>query len=233
RPGFVTTPDARHMAIAHARPGDDPALALLATGAPVGLLGLEPQTRRRNRMNGVVESWPDGGALTIAVRQSFGNCPKYIVTREPQAVAPLPAAAQALGPALDEAALALIGRSDTLFIASASSRPGDGELRGEGVDVSHRGGQPGFIGIARSANGQVQLTLPDYPGNQFFMTLGNLSVNPKAGLLFVDYEGGGLLHLAADAELVWDAAQRFVRLTVREGVWRPGVLPWRWWPTNG
>ena len=235
-PGFITTPDARHMVIRQPAVADDPVLSRLQPGAQVGTLGLEAHTRRRNRMNGSVEAW-DGEGLSLAVRQSFGNCPKYIVTRVPQArraAGPRPQA-QVLGPALDEAARALIQRSDTLFIASASAHPGQPD-RSEGVDVSHRGGQPGFIHLDDAPDGQLLLTLPDYAGNQFFMTLGNLSVNPAAGLLFVDYEDGGLLHLSADAEIVWDGAalaafpgaQRLVRLRVRGGVWRGGVLPWRW-----
>jgi hypothetical protein len=40
-----------------------------------------------------------------------------------------------------------------------------------GVDVSHRGGRPGFVRV--DAAGE-SLRLPDYQGNQFYMTLGNL-----------------------------------------------------------
>jgi len=228
-PGFVTTPDARRMRIDAARRAGDPALAGLHEGASVGLLGLEPHTRRRNRMNGVVEHWPEGGALEIAVRQSFGNCPRYIVPREPERLDDVPQPAQPLGNQLDEAALALIRRSDTLFIASASARPGS-EERSEGVDVSHRGGAPGFVAIEHdAATGELVLVLPDYPGNQFFMTLGNLSVNPAAGLLWLDHYDGTLLQVAAQAELRWDGEQqRSVRLRVRGGVRQPAALPWRW-----
>ena len=46
-------------------------------GASLGLLGIEPHTRRRNRMNGLVES-VDSQGFSVRVQQSFGNCPKYI-----------------------------------------------------------------------------------------------------------------------------------------------------------
>jgi hypothetical protein len=53
-PAFVHAPDARHLTI-HARPLAGDALREgLAVGAPLGLLGIEPQTRRRNRVNGTV-----------------------------------------------------------------------------------------------------------------------------------------------------------------------------------
>ena len=238
-PGFVHTPHARQMDIATAMDSADPALAALAAhglGAPVGVLGLEPHTRRRNRMNGHVAALDEQRGLSITVAQSFGNCPEYIQARAPglrAAVTP-PQPAQALGPALDAAALAIIARSDTLFIASASAaRPG--LQREEGVDVSHRGGEPGFVRVEPTREGLV-LSLPDYPGNQFFNTLGNLALHPLAGLLWVDYDDGGLLHVAARGELLWGeaerapwpGAQRVLRLTVLGGAWRAQALPWRW-----
>ena len=121
----------------------------------------------------------------------------------------------------------LIEAADTLFIASASAPvPGDG--RAEGVDVSHRGGPPGFVAVQRRLDGGVDLLIPDFPGNRFFMTLGNLLRHPRAGLLVPDYAGGELLHLAADAEVVWRDEARGLRLRVTAGLRRPGALPWRW-----
>nr|WP_269839148.1 pyridoxamine 5'-phosphate oxidase family protein [Paucibacter sp. M5-1]MCZ7881430.1 pyridoxamine 5'-phosphate oxidase family protein [Paucibacter sp. M5-1] len=202
-PGFVRTPDARAMHLAVVPDAGDPALATLAPGAPVGVLGLEPHTRRRNRMNGRVRAFDSQQGLALAVEQSFGNCPKYIQARRPEPQPPGVAVPVWLGPGLDAAARALIARSDTLFIASASApRPEGGPE--QGVDVSHRGGEPGFVQLAQGEDGALLLSLPDYPGNQFFNTLGNLSLYPQAGLLFVDYAGGGLLQLQAEAELLWD-----------------------------
>jgi len=212
-------------------------LTHLAPGAAVGVLGLEPHTRRRNRMNGRVAAFGDSG-LDVQVVQSFGNCPKYIQARQPglRAALAAPGPVQWLGAGLDADAIARVQRADTLFIASASApRPGAGHS--EGVDVSHRGGEPGFVQVAHTEAGVV-LSLPDYPGNQFFNTLGNLALHPLAGLLVVDYEEGGLLHIAAQAEVLWDraartawpGAQRVLRLTVLRALWRPQVLPWRWTP---
>ena len=234
-PGFVHTPDARAMHMAVVPDAADPVLAQLVPGAPVGVLGLEPHTRRRNRMNGRVAAFA-GHGLEVGVVQSFGNCPKYIQARAPglRAEVTPPAPAQVLGAGLDAAARGLIARSDTMFIASASAaHPGAG--RNEGVDVSHRGGEPGFVHAEQTAEGLV-LSLPDYPGNLFFNTLGNLALHPQAGLLWVDYDGGGLLHVSARAELLWDeaprarwpGAQRVLRLQVLGGIWRANALPWRW-----
>lgn len=238
-PGFVHTPDAGSMQMALAPDAADPVLARLVPGAPVGVLGLEPHTRRRNRMNGRVAAFGAHG-LEVSVAQSFGNCPKYIQARAPglRAVVTPAAPAQVLGAGLDATALGLIARSDTMFIASASAAQ-PGTRRNEGVDVSHRGGEPGFVHAEQTEQALV-LTLPDYPGNLFFNTLGNLALHPQAGLLWVDYEDGGLLHVTARAELLWDeasrarwpGAQRVLRLQVLGGIWRANALPWRWTPAE-
>jgi predicted pyridoxine 5'-phosphate oxidase superfamily flavin-nucleotide-binding protein len=207
----------------------------LVQGASLGLLGIQPHTRRRNRMNGNVEAI-DATGFMVEVQQSFGNCPKYIQAREP-----LFAAGQATAPAqridgLDGAAHALIARADTFFIASAfPQHAADGDEAdpaAQGVDVSHRGGLPGFVRVG----GDGVLTVPDFTGNRFFNTLGNLSVHPRAGLLFIDFENGELLHLTATAEIVWDGpdvaafegAERLLRLRVEQVLRRPGALPLRW-----
>jgi predicted pyridoxine 5'-phosphate oxidase superfamily flavin-nucleotide-binding protein len=237
-PGFTRTPDARRLEIA-ARPlAGDPLAANLVRGAPVGLLGIELATRRRNRMNGTVIS-ADAGGFTVYVRQSFGNCPQYIQARTHEFVAapgraqhprPLHAESTLLSPAAD----ALVRGADTFFIASAS--PGArGGGAAEGVDVSHRGGKPGFVRIDAAA-GRSVLTAPDFSGNNLFNTLGNLAANPRAGLLFVDFASGDVLSLTGRAEIVWEGpevdafagAQRLVRVHVEEGVRIEGAVPLNW-----
>ncbi|HJV63846.1 MAG TPA: pyridoxamine 5'-phosphate oxidase family protein [Albitalea sp.] len=238
-PGFIETPDERTLRI-RARPIDgDPLEGQLAPGLPLGLLGIEPHTRRRNRMNGSIEAVDDTG-FTVGVDQSFGNCPKYIQAREPQWLrdpgAPAPRhRVHALGPALNEPACALIGRADTLFIASASPHA-RAHAGADGVDVSHRGGQRGFVRVDGGADGQVTLTLPDFQGNLMFNTLGNIVAWPHAGLLFIDHDHGDVLQLTGRAEVIWDGpqvqsfalAQRLLQLRVDEARWLPGVLPLRW-----
>lgn len=232
--GFIRSPDARTLEVRAVPAADDPVARWLAEGAAVGMLGLEPHTRRRNRANGRVRALHAGG-FELQVLQSFGNCPKYIHAREPaRIVAQAAGPAQRLGPMLDAASLALLRRADTLFIASASGAHA-GTARAEGADVSHRGGRPGFVQVTTAARG-LRLTLPDYLGNFFFNTLGNLLAWPRAGLLVPDYDDGSLLHLAAEASIEFDAAalagfpgaQRLLHLDVLEGWWRPQALPLRW-----
>lgn len=236
RPGFVSTPDARTLRVAALPRADDPLAGALAPGAPLGLLGLEPATRRRNRMNGSVTALDDAG-FTVGVEHSFGNCPQYIQARTPQwrdaAGSAVPA--RPFAAVLPEAARALVRGADTLFIASAAARARGGG-GADGVDVSHRGGRPGFVGVASDAAGRTVLTIPDFRGNNLFNTLGNIVAHPHAGLLFFDEQRGDLLQLTGHAELVWDGpalatfagAQRLLRVTVEAGWWAEGALPLRW-----
>ncbi len=234
-PGFVRSPDARTLRIAgDALPGD-PLAGTWRPGAPLGGLGIEFDTRRRNRVNGVVQA-VDGDALTIAVEQSFGNCAKYIQGRtpafEPRA-AGVPRAIERSA-RLSDADRALLSRADTFFVASANTSAEAGAARG--VDVSHRGGMPGFVRVDDDAT----LTTPDFSGNRLFNTLGNLHHDPRAGLLFVDFERGDLVYVAALAEIVWDGplvasfdgAQRVVRYRVQDVRRSPAALPLRWSPVE-
>jgi uncharacterized protein len=235
-PGFTSALDAKTLRIAGAALPGDPLGDAWKIGSMIGGLGLQPKTRRRNRVNGVIKSLDDN-ALTLTVSQSFGNCAKYIQSRTPTFVArsesePVQPASHAA--ALDDADRMLLERADTFFIASANIAEDAGRARG--VDVSHRGGTPGFVRIDDAHT----LTTPDFSGNRFFNTLGNLTHDPRAGLLFVDFERGDLIYMAADAEIIWDAeqikafpgAERLVRFHIREVRRSPGVLPFRWSPVE-
>lgn len=233
-PGPAHTADARTLRLPVA-PLASPTMGLrLSPGDAVGLLGIELSTRRRNRANGRVVA-SAGPGLEVAVTQSFGNCPKYIQRRDLVPVQRAPGAPLCFEGALPAEAAALVARSDTLFIASAAPLTGDvAQDMNRGVDVSHRGGRPGFVKQHRGAAGSAVLTLPDYAGNLFFNTLGNLLLHPWAGLLFVDWQDGHLLSLSAKAQLEWDGpalqdfegAQRLLRLRVERGCWLPSLLPW-------
>lgn len=234
-PGFMRAPDVRHLAVSALPLEGDPLREHLALGAPLGLLGIEPHTRRRNRMNGTVAQLSAAG-FTVEVEQSFGNCPQYIQARKPNWVTvPAGAApAQTFGAVLPAQARALIARADTFFIASASAQA---RWHGgaHGVDVSHRGGKAGFVRFTE-VGGRTVLTAPDFRGNFLFNTLGNIAVNPRVGLVFIDYERGDVQQLTGAAEIVWDGpeveafagAQRLVRVTVEQGRWLANALPLRW-----
>ena len=228
RPGFLQSPDPKRLDV-HARPlAGDPLNMNLQDGATVGALGLEFHTRRRNRLNGKVELTADGFA--IHVDQSFGNCPQYIQARafhfrDAHAAAPQTVAA------LDGAVRAIVERADTFFVAS--QHLGEASDRRNGVDVSHRGGRPGFVRVT----GARELMWPDYRGNFMFNTLGNIAADPRVGLLFVDFESGDVLQLTGRARVVWDwdrnnpawrDAQRLVSFELDEGVYLRDAVSLSW-----
>jgi uncharacterized protein len=236
QPGFVQAPGAKRLDFhAHPIPGD-PLSEGLAPGAQLGFLGIDLHTRRRNRVNGHVVSLDTGG-FSVEVDQSVGNCPQYIQGREYSWVRDAadlrPRGIETLS-ALDADARALIGGSDTLFIATQAPAAADGAdvATGRGADVSHRGGRPGFVKIEDDRT----LLVPDFTGNFFFMTLGNLQLNPRAGVLFVDFDTGDLLTLTGSAEVVWggdelktfDGAERAWRFRVESGRRLREALPLRW-----
>jgi predicted pyridoxine 5'-phosphate oxidase superfamily flavin-nucleotide-binding protein len=167
--------------------------------------------------------------VQVQVRQSFGNCPKYIQLREVvDAAAAKPTrdgTVQELG-GLDARAHALIAAADTFFVASGANAMPEG-----GLDVSHKGGRPGFIRI----DGDT-LTIPDFVGNRYFNTFGNLLLEPRAALLFIDFSNGDVLQLQGVAEILWHAkeaaavegAERLWRFRVERGTRIEGALPLQW-----
>lgn len=229
RPGFVTSPDARTLLI-DARPVPGDALeGALTQGAPLGLLGIEFATRRRNRVNGRVADSGSGG-IRFTVDQTFGNCPQYIREREwhlNEAEAPK---APRRGRSLTASQRRWIQSADTFFIASG--HPGNEDDPRAGMDASHRGGEPGFVEV----RGERRLVFPDYAGNNHFNTLGNLILDPRAGLAFVDFETGSLLQLAVRTRIDWDSpevarfpgARRLVHCEIQAVVELPRGLPLRW-----
>ena len=239
KPGFVRDLDAYRLRV-DALPFDGDRLAEnLALGSSLGLLGLEPQTRRRNRMNGRVTSLDERG-FVVMVEQSFGNCPQYIQARKPtwlaDDAASTPQRVVQGGADLSDELVALVRMADTFFIASAAAQ---GSGRSAGADVSHRGGRPGFVRVDASTDGNTQgsvLTVPDFRGNFFFNTLGNIVANPQAGLLFVDYERGDLLQIGGRAVVIeggdevrqFEGAQRLIRIVVERSVLLRGAMPLRW-----
>lgn len=229
-PGFMRSPDPRRLELDRLPPLGDPTRDGIAEGAAVALLGIELTTRRRNRMNGRVQGLSAGG-FTVEVEHAFGNCPRYIRRREPFAAPVCPDRAvpstESLSK-LDADAHTLIAAADTAFVASYVDSPADGIERS--VDVSHRGGRPGFAHVKGD-----RVTLPDFAGNRHFNTLGNLLLNPRAGLVFVDFETGDMLHLYGHTTLVlagpeldrFAGAERMWTLEVETAVRRRAALSLR------
>ncbi len=227
-PGFMRAWDERTVRLAAAPAPGDPLADNLRANPEVGMLVIEPASRRRMRLNGTASVRPDGG-LQVSTRQVYANCPKYIQARAVAGAAgagePSPRTAGARrGAALTADQRAWIAGADTFFIASAHPEGG--------TDASHRGGNPGFARVT----GPQRIVFPDYAGNSMFNTLGNIAVNPRAGLLFLDFAAGRTLQITGRARIIWDerqvaevtGAERLVEVEVEETIEQAGGSPLQW-----
>lgn len=213
-------------------------------GSKIGIVGIEYATRRRNRLNGTISHATDGN-LTVLVDQSFGNCPQYIHKRNTTKKRRLAKDGLLENNTSDNVnmktktintinarARSTIESAETFFIASRHNSLG--QEANEGLDVSHRGGKPGFINVKGN-----MITFPDFSGNKFFNTLGNILLDPRVGILFWDNETGDLFFVKANAKVepieseaavlkraLFKGAERFVSLSVISVTHIAGIYPY-------
>ncbi|HVP29553.1 MAG TPA: pyridoxamine 5'-phosphate oxidase family protein [Myxococcota bacterium] len=224
-PGFLQVEDARRLRVAALPGSGDPLRRALASDGPIGLLAIDLATRRRMRVNGLVATI-DAAGFVLCTRQVYGNCPKYIQSREPVAIAAAPAdpPPARLSTALDADLRRFVSAADTFFVGSVHPEAG--------ADASHRGGEPGFVRVL----GPDRLAIPDYDGNRMFNTLGNLAVDPRVGLVFAGLDegpdAGRVLQISGSAAIDFDparaaafpGAQRVLDVRIARAVDRPRAL---------
>jgi predicted pyridoxine 5'-phosphate oxidase superfamily flavin-nucleotide-binding protein len=87
---------------------------------------------------------------------------------------------------------AFIERSRMFFLATADDTGAP--------DCSYKGGVPGFVHVADDHT----LEIPDYDGNGMYRSWGNVGVNPKVGLLFIDFETPKRLRVNGNARISRD-----------------------------
>ena len=190
-PGFLDGHD-QELRVS-ARPAADDPLRTLPADRAVGLIAMDLQRRRRFRMNGRVSA-VDAAGFTVAATEAYGNCPSYIQQRP----LTLASASGAPRPALDSggvlspAAIEIVRSADTFFLGTRHPE--------RGADASHKGGNPGFVRVVGG-----ELRWPDYAGNNMFNSLGNLTVDQSAALLFLDFATGAVLQLSGTAHVEWTA----------------------------
>lgn len=228
-PGFAHAADPRTVVIDAVPVAGDPLAGVLGRpGTPIGLLAIEPETRRRMRVNG--HARPVDGGLVVDTDEVYSNCPKYISRRAVVGVdgGRGAAAGPVAGAALTAGDRTLIAAADAFFVASAHAD--------RGADASHRGGRPGFVTV----HDDRSLSFPDYTGNSLYMTLGNITAEPHVGLLFPDWASGDLLLLTGTAQIDWSAeraaahpgAHRVVDVRIDRTIRLPGASPLRWGPAE-
>jgi uncharacterized protein len=113
---------------------------------------------------------------------------------------------------IDEDDRAFVEGCDMFFIATADA---DGQPQ-----CSYKGGDPGFVRVLDERT----IAFPVYDGNGMYLTAGNALVNPRVGLLFIDFERrrrmrlNGVASVADDDPLLaeYPEAQLVVRVRATE-----------------
>ncbi|KAI1099856.1 hypothetical protein F4804DRAFT_349091 [Jackrogersella minutella] len=202
-------------------------------------LSIDLATRDRVKIAGrmvvgtMTRTRPGLGELQMAlqVQESLGNCPKYLNKKQivPHTPEPRLVASAGKGLPLPREAVELIRKADLFFIAS---KHGD-----RNMDANHRGGAPGFVRVLQNegGGGGAGLVYPEYSGNRLYQTLGNLQLDPYAGLAFPDFETGDVLYLTGRTTIlagekagrVMPRARLAVRVDVDEAVFVRDALPFR------
>ncbi|VAW67545.1 hypothetical protein MNBD_GAMMA09-2264 [hydrothermal vent metagenome] len=225
---------------------DDPLWQNIKHHPYIGMIIIETGSRRRLRINGRLNETDHNKIepnklepnktnnnateyrYQVLIDQAFPNCAKYIQKRHIKKAALFQNkkhSADKTGEQLQTQQLQLISAADTFFVSSIYT---DNSGTDKTLDTSHRGGTPGFIEILNSR----QLRIPDYPGNNLFNTLGNFLTNPRAGLVFIDFENKKLLQLSGQAKIIWRidntslktaGSLRHWEFTVER--WRESVIP--------
>jgi NAD(P)H-flavin reductase len=103
------------------------------------------------------------------------------------------------------------------------------------MDTNHRGGPPGFIRCLSGEDGCTQFVYPEYSGNRLYQSLGNMTLEPKAGFCFADFETGDCLYVTGTTEILFgkEAAEVMprsnlaVRVTITAARLVASVLPFR------
>ncbi|KAI1095656.1 hypothetical protein F5B19DRAFT_440508 [Rostrohypoxylon terebratum] len=131
--------------------------------------------------------------MVFQVNESIGNCPKYLNKKVIVPHTPKPRlASEGSGIPLPKDAVDVIQKADLFFIASKHGS--------ESMDTNHRGGAPGFVRILRNEEegregGGLSIVYPEYSGNRLYQTLGNLQLDPYAGLAFPDFDTGDVVYV--------------------------------------
>lgn len=158
----------------------------------VGMIIIDFATRRRMRVNGRLALLEKDRAIVV-IDAVYSNCPKYIQQRTLRDLTNDVASGSVVSGSLSDEAMRLIAAADSFFI---------GTLHPEaGADASHRGGAPGFVEVVD----RKHLRWPDYAGNRLYQTLGNLMVDDRVGLAFLDFETGGAVFVQGRAAVVFDS----------------------------
>lgn len=124
---------------------------------------------------------------------------------------------------VDDDLAAFLAAQTSFYLATASA---DGQPY-----IQHRGGPAGFLRVLDPHT----LAFADYSGNRQYITLGNLSENPRAYIFLMDYAHRRRIKIWGEARVVEDDPQLLQSLMLRGYKARPEqaiVFTIKAWDTN-
>ncbi|CAF1311362.1 unnamed protein product [Rotaria sordida] len=171
-------------------------------------IGVDFSNRRRNKVAGFIASSnvvDNTLNMSLITNESLGNCPKYITVRKLEYCGRHPQIGadhqNADNISLNQECLDIISQASTIFLATRHiSNVSDNT---SDLGVNHRGGFPGFVRTYEE-NGNTYIVIPDYSGNQFYQSLGNIESDRLAGVVFPCFTTGDMLHVTGIAENIYD-----------------------------
>lgn len=199
----------------------DPTTKTLCAG-----VGVDFTNRRRNKLAGHLNEifYDDQGNINLTIKsdQHLGNCPKYITIRE---LIPEHRQPETLFNHFDILETPLptyckqhIEKISTLFLSTKhTSEKNNSDINQSDMGFNHRGGSPGFVRMyeetVKKPNAQTNkyqtitntyLVIPDYSGNRFFQSLGNIQSDKLAGIVLPEFNSGDMLYITGVAENLFD-----------------------------
>uniref|UniRef100_A0A7S4P8V7 Oxidoreductase FAD/NAD(P)-binding domain-containing protein n=1 Tax=Paramoeba aestuarina TaxID=180227 RepID=A0A7S4P8V7_9EUKA len=182
-------------------------------------LGVDFTNRRRNKVAGVilqskVKKLSKGSSkleLTLFTNENMGNCPKYITVRtlqyafqEPEKVEKREGTGKGKeGIELDKRSLDIISKASTIFFATRHFDNNTAYENESDIGLNHRGGNPGFVRVDKREK-DTFVMLPDFSGNRFYQSLGNVQSDGVAGIVFPDFSTGDMLHITGEATNIFN-----------------------------
>jgi NAD(P)H-flavin reductase len=135
------------------------------------------------------------------------NCPKYINIRtliphpstEPQIV--YNTYNMEPGARLPKTVIDFITAADTIFVGTIyEAKPLDAQRFPSHAGMNARGGLPGFVRV-KPSDGRT-IIIPDYSGNRFMSSLGNIQASGLASMTIVSFSTGDVLYLTGSAQVL-------------------------------
>lgn len=166
-----------------------PAELLKHESLQVGFLGLEFESKRRIRVNG--KGFVKKNKLHLYIDELYSNCPKFIHKRRMlSSVRFSEEPKRCKEESLSYEAQSIIKNANTFFLGTSHKT--------RGADVSHKGGERGFLRVLSP----TELEFDDFAGNNMYNSLGNIHTNPYVSLLVIDFFDREVLHIQAKASIV-------------------------------